>query len=298
MCQFLIEFTQECIFNPEAEPIPYWCRPPVDVDMCWPHKRSFIHREEDSFEHLRGEKISQLTVAETRTVLNSTVLFDPVYEFPMFVYTRAVDVGWQKGVLEQFAKGVEPMHFNQPDSSIRKKKKLGTPMKRGTKGDFAYDMRNCCYVVGYSRDNSITAWNERSKQARAVCAQTYPVAQFLENFAKDLIPQFWKEKKHIVEAEGIPLLPGTMSRASVVSFNYESVMHLDEWDRHASILFVVKPPNVKGGYLVFPEYRLKFPLDTGDVLIFHGDLTLHGTSQICIEDKEQRVYRIGYVMYL
>ena len=82
----------------------------------------------------------------------------------------------------------------------------------------------------------------------------------------------------------------------MVSFNYQSIFHLDPYDKHGSMLTVLKPDHIKGGWLLFPRYKLAFPLNNGDILFFHGNLDLHGTSPfINIGDKE---YRIGFVMYI
>ena len=221
-----------------------------------------------------------------------------LHERPILAYTVAKDVHWPPGMLGSFRKKVVPIHHNQSEGN-RRLRRVGVPLKRGNKGDFKHDMKSCSYVIRYTRQGKLTEWNTKTEQAKAICTKTYKLAQTLEEFVKTLMPHVWKEKAAIAQDKQIPVIPGTQSTATVVSFNYVSVFHRDPWDKHGSILVVAKTKKFKGGWLVFPEYNLSFPLHNGDVLYFNANESIHGTSPLFVSelDKQQN-YRIGYVMYL
>ena len=91
--------------------------------------------------------------------------------------------------------------------------------------------------------------------------------------------------------------PSAHFTAGAVSFNYESVFHLDEMDKNVSVLTVFKLKEITGGYLLFPEYCLAFPLHDGDVLMFNGKTHIHGTSKLTFSNKKNHIFRVGIIGY-
>ena len=259
------------------------------------YKRCDITKITESCEGLRKRKLTTNDTTHTTIVTESTNLYSTEFKHPIFSYTMKKDIGYKSGFLQNWYSSVLPIHYNNVGN--KRQKRLGTPMKRGTTGDFKNDMKNCCYVVGNCRDKTPTAWNTKTEKHEAVRDKCFKMAKLLSTFCKTNFPDMWERKKRLAEELNIPLIPGTNSTATVISFNYQSVFHVDEKDKAESILVVVKPQGMKGGWLVFPEYNLSFPLNNGDILIFHGRKDIHGTSPYLFT-KSKGFYRIGYVMYL
>ncbi len=229
-------------------------------------------------------------------VQESSAFYYTNWQFPRLIFTKAKHVKWPLGFLSSFRHLVKPLHHG----SRTKKGGFGVPMKRSDRGDFKRDMQNCCYVVGQSKRNRVIDWNTKYPE---FCKQTHSMAKFLLKHTERLIPELNIDFAKVVSDANINCIPGTTVRASVISFDYESVYHLDNKDKHASILVVLKPDHIKGGWLVFPEWRLCFPMDNGDILIFFAKYDVHGTSEIYHIDDSGKVInhdeekRIGYVVY-
>lgn len=260
-----------------------------------PHKQVFLTvTQKRDCENLRGIKTvgSGEDLSKYKLVQDSVAIYScENFAFPTFVYTLAQHVGWDPGFTRKYRDLLLPIHHNWQHG--KRGKKLGDPIVRHTK-DFENDMKNCMYVVGNTRKGKTTAWNTRSEKSREVCVHTKTVLQFLSKFATSIIPAFWNDE---LTAASNNVKPSADFTAGVVSFNYESVFHLDELDKNVSVLTVFKPNEVTGGYLLFPEYCLAFPLHDGDVLIFNGKTHVHGTAKLTLPNNQRHVFRLGIIGY-
>lgn len=239
---------------------------------------------------LRGIQTKDLDMNKMQVISDSSAFYSWNYKFPRIILTKCKDVRpeWPPGFRSNFRKFILPTHRNKGG-------RLGAVVKRGIRSDFKWDMQNRCYGFGFTFEGNSFKWNNRQRE---YCDKACEIAVFLSAHVRQLIPGLWRDMKNVAAKKKVPLIPGTICRAFMVSFNYESVLHLDERDKHCSILVVLKPEGVTGGKLVFPEYGLSFRLDDGDVLIFWGQYNIHGTSKMYFVDDNGKVFRIGIVMYM
>lgn len=251
---------------------------------------------DEQCENLRSHSTDYLDFTGWKLVCKSVALYDVNnLKMPTFVYSMESDVPELKEDMHGESLGVFFRNYLVKVHSNPEGAKLGTKIRRKGR-DFVKDKVGSMYGYGIKRDGDWVQWNLNCWEMYAKTILLLP--QALTSHSNSIIPGFAEDKKQLAESKGVEFMKDTFSTASAISFNYQSVFHKDEKDQHASLLTVLKQKEMHGGWLLFPMYKIAFPLNHGDVLIFDGKQYVHGTSLLFYGNTDINEYRIGYVMYL
>ena len=265
-----------------------------DIDSTWQHHRCLLPKHKFHAQHLRGLPVEMGHLRSCKLVTQSTVFYTLwKAKFPCIIVTKACNVGWEEFDRKMWCKDVLPIHWNVGC------RKIGVPVRRNpSSGDFYRDPKSKTYIFGRSKDGTDTVWTQKPAAQHPV-HECNRLAAFLDNFTKRLIPDLWADMRAYRKGKGFLRHPHTQSRTGMVSFNYQSVFHVDERDEHISTLVVCKPQHMKGGWLVFIEWGIIIPLNDGDILHFWGMKDIHGTFEILFsdDDVENHIIRTAMVLY-
>lgn len=148
--------------------------------------------------------------------------------------------------------------------------------------------------IPYGRATAYTAAHpEKFKMA-------YPFLQTLSRGFKELLP--WRFGNQMREASKIDpafVVPETPFTTITVNKSFRTAAHFDAGDYAdglSNLLVLSNNGNYKGGYLVFPEYRVAVNVRPGDLLLVNNHEVLHGNTPIELMDEEAE--RISLVCYL
>lgn len=127
----------------------------------------------------------------------------------------------------------------------------------------------------------------------------YPFLQTLAKGFKQLLP--WRYSNQMEAAKKIDsrfLVPGTPFTTITVNKTFRTACHRDAGDFSdglSNLLVLSNNGKYRGGYLVFPEFRIAVNVRPGDLLLVNNHEIIHGNTQIeTYEDGE----RISLVCYL
>lgn len=140
-----------------------------------------------------------------------------------------------------------------------------------------------------------TAYTERNPDK---FAKSYPFLQSLNKGFKDLLP--WRHENQQQAANKIDsrfLVPGTVFTTITVNKSFRTACHRDAGDLNEGLsnLLVLGDGRYKGGYLVFPEYRIAVNVRPGDLLLVNNHEIIHANTEIVLDDDTAE--RISLVCY-
>lgn len=128
----------------------------------------------------------------------------------------------------------------------------------------------------------------------------FPFLQSLNRGFKDLLPWRWgNQKNEIDKIDPAFVVPGTVFTTITVNKNFRTAAHLDAGDYAdglSNLLVLTNNGKYKGGYLVFPEYRIAVDVRPGDLLLVNNHEVIHGNTPIELEQEDAE--RISLVCYL
>lgn len=129
---------------------------------------------------------------------------------------------------------------------------------------------------------------------------SFPFLQQLNTGFKELLPNRWAAQKAAVDTiDERFVVPGTVFSTITVNKTFRTACHRDAGDFSdglSNLLVLSNNGNYKGGYLVFPEYRIAVNVRPGDLLLVNNHEVIHGNTPIELLDDEAE--RISLVCYL
>lgn len=124
------------------------------------------------------------------------------------------------------------------------------------------------------------AWNADNP---AQWAQLVPVVQAVARVHEQACPDFYAKQKALYDRTNADFkIPGSVYTTVTVNKNYRTAYHLDgkNLEGVVSAMLLIRDGKIKGGLVVFPQYRAAVQMDSGDVLMFDGQAEWHGNTAI------------------
>jgi len=100
--------------------------------------------------------------------------------------------------------------------------------------------------------------------------QLVPIFQAMQPYFERYVPERYEaQMQQVGKTSPDWIIPGTPFTTITVNHTYPTGVHMDKGDLDAgySMLTTLCRGPIAGGYLVFPEYRLAAPMNTGDLLM-------------------------------
>jgi hypothetical protein len=163
----------------------------------------------------------------------------------------------------------------------------------GIIGNFNSNPRNpYCRETAYTRD-----YPEKF-------AAVVPLIQAVDENFRRLIPSRWKKQRAFIEKNRIDAhgwsIAGTAFTTATVNYNFRTAVHTDAGDLpqgFGNLTVVERGARYRGGYTVFPRFRIAVNVRTGDFLGMDVH-EYHGNTEITSEDSTRTDYgRISLVCY-
>ena len=128
--------------------------------------------------------------------------------------------------------------------------------------------------------------------------ESLPFFQAIYTHLKRELPEVHNLHKTQCDKHRNYTIPGTNLTTVAINVNYDSSFHLDTGDLPDgySTLTVLEVDGYKGGFLVFPRYRVAVDIREGDVLLNQSHKLYHGNSPITPTTPGGK--RISFVTYL
>lgn len=128
---------------------------------------------------------------------------------------------------------------------------------------------------------------------------SFPFLQTLDEAFRHYLPWRWKNQKEASKKiDPRYLVPDTVFTTITVNKSFRTAAHLDAGDLDtglSNLLVLSNNGNYKGGYLVFPEYRVAVNVRPGDLLLVNNHEVIHGNTPIELLCEEAE--RISLVCY-
>ncbi len=124
------------------------------------------------------------------------------------------------------------------------------------------------------------AWNE---QHPAGWNDMLPLFAKVSETHKQYMPDFYLKQKEIYDKTNADFkIPDSIYTSVTVNKNYRTAYHLDgkNMAEGVSAMLLIREGKIKGGYVVFPEYRVAAAMDSGDIVFFDGQAEVHGNTNI------------------
>lgn len=134
--------------------------------------------------------------------------------------------------------------------------------------------------IPFCRETSFTA-NHKDKWV-----QCLPFIKSVNDVYAQVDPDRYAKQKEVVDKTSKDfVIKDTVFTTITVNQTFQTAVHEDAGDLKVglSVICALKTKETKGGYLVFPHYRVAVDLDTADVLCFnshhmHGNTTIYGKT--------------------
>lgn len=127
----------------------------------------------------------------------------------------------------------------------------------------------------------------------------FPFLQTLDEAFRHYLPWRWNNQKNASKLiDQRYLVPETVFTTITVNKSFRTAAHLDAGDLDtglSNLLVLSNNGNYKGGYLVFPEYRVAVNVRPGDLLLVNNHEIIHGNTPIELLCEEAE--RISLVCY-
>lgn len=96
-----------------------------------------------------------------------------------------------------------------------------------------------------------------------------PLLEKISNVFQDTLPQEYAAQ--LEAAEKTPYrISNTVFTTVTMNYNFQTAIHLDKGDYQPGFgILVVCSEDISGGELLFPRYRLRIPVSTGDILFMN-----------------------------
>ena len=127
----------------------------------------------------------------------------------------------------------------------------------------------------------------------------FPFLQTLNNGFKELLPWRWGNQR--AAADKIDqrfLVPETVFTTITVNKPFRTACHRDAGDFSdglSNLLVLSNNGKYRGGYLVFPEYRVAVNVRPGDLLLVNNHEIIHGNTPIETYDDGERISLVCYL---
>lgn len=139
------------------------------------------------------------------------------------------------------------------------------------------------------------AWNMETPGKFQRCL---PLFQQINGIHKKFCPEEYAAQKLFVDKTHPDfVIPGTVYSTVTVNKNYRTAYHLDGKNQAGGFsgMLLIRDGSIKGGLVVFPEYRTAVEMDTGDLIFFNGQSEWHGNTAIVpLTKKAQRCTLVFY----
>lgn len=147
--------------------------------------------------------------------------------------------------------------------------------------------------IPYGRATSYTQHNyDKFKLA-------FPFLQSLNKGFKELLPWRWGNQRAAADTiDPHFLVPGTVFTTITVNKTFRTACHRDAGDFSdglSNLLVLSNNGKYKGGYLVFPEYRIAVNVRPGDLLLVNNHEVIHGNTPIETYDDGERISLVCYL---
>jgi hypothetical protein len=124
----------------------------------------------------------------------------------------------------------------------------------------------------------------------------YPLSSEINTLFKQLYPEMHLKMKKRVNTKNNKqwVFHDTVFTTATVNKNFQTAMHKDKGNWEWSAI-AIHQNDIKGGYILFPEYRLKVKVEDGSVLFGPMNDLYHLNTEIKYKDKDS--YRLSIVYY-
>lgn len=145
--------------------------------------------------------------------------------------------------------------------------------------------------IPYGRATAYTEYNFEK------FTKSYPYLKKLSKAFKELTPERWAAQKDACDKlDPEFVIPETVFTTITVNKSFRTAAHRDAGDLSTgfSNLGVVTAPgcDFKGGYLIFPEYRIAVNIRPGDLLLINNHEIIHGNTPIILEGENDNRYSL------
>lgn len=128
---------------------------------------------------------------------------------------------------------------------------------------------------------------------------SFPFLQTLNEAFRHYLPWRWgNQNKAAKSLDSRYLVPETVFTTITVNKSFRTALHLDAGDLDkglSNLLVLSNNGNYKGGYLVFPEYRVAVNVRPGDLLLVNNHEIMHGNTPIeLLDDIAERISLVCY----
>jgi hypothetical protein len=127
----------------------------------------------------------------------------------------------------------------------------------------------------------------------------FPFLQTLDKGFKELLPWRWSNQR--AAADKIDqrfLVPETVFTTITVNKTFRTACHRDAGDFSdglSNLLVLSNNGKYRGGYLIFPEYRIAVNVRPGDLLLVNNHEIIHGNTPIETYDDGERISLVCYL---
>jgi len=127
----------------------------------------------------------------------------------------------------------------------------------------------------------------------------FPFLQTLDRGFKELLPSRWGNQR--AAADKIDqrfLVPETVFTTITVNKTFRTACHRDAGDFSdglSNLLVLSNNGKYRGGYLIFPEYRIAVNVRPGDLLLVNNHEIIHGNTPIETYDDGERISLVCYL---
>ena len=171
--------------------------------------------------------------------------------------------------------------------------------KDGNMGTYKISMPVYSGIVGYFNYTDPKTKKTEMKETNSIKTEknkkkfekTFPFVEWINDQYKKLIPTHFKEMKN--ETSEKYTISNTIFSTITVNKNFQTAMHKDKKDiGKLGNLIVLFKGEVKGGYILFPQYKIGIKVQDRDFLImnvheYHTNTSISGSGD-----------RFSFVLYL
>jgi len=126
----------------------------------------------------------------------------------------------------------------------------------------------------------------------------YPIIKTVDNWYKKLMPKYYKlQRIHADKTSKDFIIKDTAFTTITVNKNFQTAVHTDRGDFKKGFgnLTVLEGGSYKGGYIVFPKFKVAVDIRNGDICMMDVH-EYHGNTEI-YTDNNTAYERMSLVMY-
>jgi hypothetical protein len=177
-----------------------------------------------------------------------------------------------------------PLNPKNPSARVN----CGCRLGLNRSGDFKNET-SPVYMQGYrvnltTRNVGKYEWDDRHPRYFNKSITFYKT---LTSIFHRFLPEIAKKQENLLL--DVTKIDSTIYSNAAISKNYYSRIHLDSQEYHWTHLTILKRGTFRGGWIVFPEYKIAFSMLNKDCLFFQSQNLLHGTGPFFPVDNALRI---------